>query len=71
MFSKRGWLAFLAIPCLFLLLISATISHAQPSYTTTWVTSRATRPIQQASENTSGVSIHAKIGQNSAKGDYR
>jgi regulation of enolase protein 1 (concanavalin A-like superfamily) len=37
MFSKRGWLAFLAIPCLFLLLISGTISHAQPSYTTTWV----------------------------------
>jgi hypothetical protein len=37
MFSKRGWLAFFAIPGLFILLINATISHAQVSYTTTWV----------------------------------
>ena len=37
MFSKRDWLAFFAIPWLFVLLISATISHAQVSYTTTWV----------------------------------
>ncbi|GGG69379.1 hypothetical protein [Edaphobacter dinghuensis] len=37
MLSKRGWLAFFAIPWLFVLLISATISHAQVSYTTTWV----------------------------------
>src|SRR5580704_16307862 len=36
MLSKRGWLAFFAIPWLFVLLISATISHAQVSYTTTW-----------------------------------
>ncbi|QEE30737.1 DUF1349 domain-containing protein [Terriglobus albidus] len=35
--AKRGWSAFFAITCLFLLLISATISHAQASYTTTWV----------------------------------
>lgn len=34
---KRGWSAFFAIACLFVLLISATISHAQASYTTTWV----------------------------------
>ena len=45
MFSKRGWLAFLTISTLFLLLMSATISHAQPSYTTTWVAnSHATAP---------------------------
>lgn len=37
MFSKQGWLALFAIPWLFVLLISATISHAQISYTTTWV----------------------------------
>jgi hypothetical protein len=37
MFSKRGWLAFCAIPWFFVLLVSATISHAQVSYTTTWV----------------------------------
>jgi hypothetical protein len=37
MLSKRSWLAFFVIPCLFALLISATISHAQVSYTTTWV----------------------------------
>ncbi|NUQ28371.1 MAG: hypothetical protein HOQ35_07645 [Acidobacteriaceae bacterium] len=35
--AKRGWSAFFAIACLFLLLISATISHAQATYTTTWV----------------------------------
>ncbi|MGO4209965.1 SMP-30/gluconolactonase/LRE family protein [Terriglobus sp. 2YAB30_2] len=35
--AKRGWSAFFAITCLFLLLISATISHAQATYTTTWV----------------------------------
>ena len=37
MLSKRNWLAFFAIPWLFVLLISATISHAQVTYTTTWV----------------------------------
>ena len=37
MFSKQGWLASFAIPWLFVLLISTTISHAQISYTTTWV----------------------------------
>ena len=37
MLAKRGWLAFFAIAWLFVLLISATISHAQVSYTTTWV----------------------------------
>jgi hypothetical protein len=45
MFSKRGWLAFFAIPWFFVLLISATLSHAQVSYTTTWVAnSYATAP---------------------------
>jgi hypothetical protein len=37
MFSKQGWLAFFAIPWLFILLISATVSHAQVTYTTSWV----------------------------------
>lgn len=37
MHSRRDWLAIVAIPWLFVLLISATISHAQISYTTTWV----------------------------------
>lgn len=37
MFSKRGWLAFFTIPWFFVLLMSATISRAQVSYTTTWV----------------------------------
>jgi ABC-type spermidine/putrescine transport system permease subunit II len=37
MFSKRDWLAFLAIPWLFVLLMSATISRAQVTYTTKWV----------------------------------
>ncbi|MDE1178228.1 MAG: SMP-30/gluconolactonase/LRE family protein [Edaphobacter sp.] len=37
MFSKRRWLAFFALPWLFVLLINATVSHAQVSYTTTWV----------------------------------
>ena len=37
MLAKRGWLTFFAIACLFVLLISVPISHAQVSYTTTWV----------------------------------
>ena len=37
MLSKRSWLAFFAIPWLFILLISAAISHAQVTYTTSWV----------------------------------
>ncbi|WP_263416500.1 SMP-30/gluconolactonase/LRE family protein [Terriglobus albidus] len=37
MLPKRGWPALFAIACLFLLLISATISPAQVTYTTTWV----------------------------------
>ncbi|GGH05716.1 SMP-30/gluconolactonase/LRE family protein [Silvibacterium dinghuense] len=37
MFSKRGWRAFFAISWFFVLWISATIGHAQVSYTTTWV----------------------------------
>ena len=37
MFSKRGWLASSGVVWIFVLLISATISHAQVSYTTTWV----------------------------------
>src|ERR1700759_2981457 len=37
MLAKRGWLASFAIAWSFVLLISATISHAQVSYTTTWV----------------------------------
>lgn len=36
MFSKRGWLS-LSISWLFFLLISVSMSHAQVSYTTTWV----------------------------------
>lgn len=36
MFSKRGWLSR-SISWLFFLLISVSISHAQVSYTTTWV----------------------------------
>ncbi|HZY61859.1 MAG TPA: hypothetical protein VFE38_04975, partial [Edaphobacter sp.] len=38
MLAKRGWLASYAIAWIFILLISAAISHAQVSYTTTWVT---------------------------------
>lgn len=37
MLVKRGWLTFFVITWLFVLMISATISHAQVSYTTTWV----------------------------------
>ena len=37
MLAKRGWPAFFAIVWIFVLLISATIGHAQVSYTTTWV----------------------------------
>ncbi len=37
MFSKQDWLPFFAIPWFFVQLISATISHAQVSYTTSWV----------------------------------
>ena len=45
MFSKQGWLAFFSIPWFFILLISATISHAQVTYTTSWVAnSYATLP---------------------------
>ena len=45
MLAKRGWPAFLVITWMFVLLISATISHAQVNYTTTWVgNSYATTP---------------------------
>src|SRR6201996_4319732 len=37
MLAKRNWLASSVIAWIFVLLISATISHAQVSYTTTWV----------------------------------
>jgi regulation of enolase protein 1 (concanavalin A-like superfamily) len=37
MFSRRGWLTLFALPWLCILLISARISHAQVTYTTSWV----------------------------------
>ncbi|WP_260705928.1 SMP-30/gluconolactonase/LRE family protein [Edaphobacter flagellatus] len=37
MLAKRGWSAFFAIIWIFVLLLSTTTSHAQVSYSTTWV----------------------------------
>ena len=45
MFLKRVWQAFFSIPWLFLMLLGATSSHAQVTYTTSWISnSYATYP---------------------------